>query len=298
MSRARANGVELEVESLGDEGAPPLLLINGLGGQLVRWGDDFCRLFVERGLRVVRYDQRDVGLSSRHDEFGIERVRAALGRAFRGEPVEVPYRLEDLADDAAALLDALGLASAHVAGVSLGGMVAQLLAIRHPDRMRSLTSMMSSTGDRSLPPPSPAAAKVLMTMKPPERQGYIEHEVASTRTFHGEGLPFDEAWVRRRAAREYERCYHPEGAARQLLASSVQQSRRAPLRGLRVPTLVLHGDADPLVRLACGVDTQECIPGAKLHVVAGMGHDLCPAAWTEIADAVASHARQADAGPG
>lgn len=290
MARVPANGIEIEVESLGDEAAPALLLVNGLGGQLVRWGDDFCQLLVERGLRVIRFDQRDVGLSSKHEDFGIERVRQSLGRAFRGEPAEVPYRLEDLADDAAALLDALGIESAHVAGTSMGGMVAQLLALRHPQRTGSLTSIMSSTGDRSLPPPSKAAVKVLMTMKPAERAGFIEHEVASTRTFHGEGLPFDEEYVRGRAAREYDRSYCPDGAARHLLASSVQTSRRDPLRGLRVPTLVIHGDQDPLVRPECGIDTHQCIPGSKLHMVRGMGHDLCGAAWNELADAIAGHA--------
>jgi len=287
--RVPANGIEIEFESLGDEAAPALLLVNGLGGQLVRWGDAFCQLFVERGLRVLRFDQRDVGLSTKHDEFGIEQVRKSLGRAFRGEPTETPYRLEDLADDAAALLEALDIESAHVAGTSMGGMVAQLLALRHPQRTRSLTSMMSTTGDRSLPPPSPEAVKVLMTPKPAERAGFIEQEVANTRTCHGDALPFDEPYIRARAAREYDRSHCPDGAARQLLASSVQTSRREPLRSLRVPTLVIHGDCDPLVRPECGIDTHQCVPGSKLHMVRGMGHDLCGAAWDELAEVIAGH---------
>lgn len=291
--RVNANGMQLEVEILGDDTAPPLLLVNGLSGQLVRWGDGFCDLLVQRGLRVVRYDQRDVGLSTKLDHFDLGRVRKALGRAFRREPTEVPYGLEDMADDAAALIVALGLGSAHVAGISLGGMVGQLAAIRHPQRLRSLVSIMSTTGDRSLPPPTPAATKVLMTLKPADRAGYIEHEVSSTRVFHGDALPFDEPTLRGRAAREYDRSYCPDGAARQLLASAVQKSRREPLRKVRTPTLIVHGDADPLVRLECGIDTHESIPGSKLHVMRGMGHDLCPAVWSEVADAIASHAHGA-----
>ncbi|MDJ0849543.1 MAG: alpha/beta fold hydrolase [Myxococcota bacterium] len=289
--KVAANGIELEVECLGDESAPPVVLVNGLGGQLVRWGDGFCTRLAEQGLRVFRYDQRDVGFSTKFDRFPIDRVRAAIGLAFRGESPEVPYGLEDMAGDLAALIHALGLGRAHVAGISLGGMVGQLAAIHHPERLTSLTSIMSTTGDRSLPPPTPAAAEVLMTQKPGDRAGYIDHEVASTRIFHGSGLPFDEAWIRERAAREFDRAYTPDGSARHLLASAVQASRREPLRGVRVPTLVVHGDADPLVRLECGLDTHASVPGSKLHVVRGMGHDLCPAAWDEIAAAIGAHAR-------
>ncbi len=289
--RVAVNTLELEVECLGDESAPPLVLVNGLGGQLVRWGDEFCARLVAQGLRVVRYDQRDVGLSTRFDHFPIDEVRTAIGRAFRGERPEVPYRLEDMADDLAGLIAGLGLERAHVAGISLGGMVGQLAAIHHPERLRSLTSIMSTTGDRSLPPPTPEAAEVLMTQRPGDRAGYIAHEVESTRVFHGHALPFDEACIRARAAREFDRAYTPDGSARPLLASAVQEGRREALRTVRTPTLVVHGDLDPLVRLECGLDTHECIPGSKLHVVRGLGHDLCPAAWDEIAAAIGGHAR-------
>ena len=290
MSLVEANGMQLEVERLGDASAPPLVLINGLGGQLIRWGDGFCQLLLERGLQVIRYDQRDVGLSTKLSDFGIDRVRTSLGRAFRREPTEVAYQLEDMADDAAALIGALGFESAHVAGISLGGMVGQLLAIRHPQRVRSFCSIMSTTGDRSLPKPTREAVEVLMTMKPDDREGFIEHELRSTRSFHGKVLPFDEDYIRGRAAREYDRAYEPEGTARQLLASSVATSRREPLQKLRLRSLVIHGDQDPLIRPECGLDTQRCIPGSKLHVVAGMGHDLCRAAWGEVASAIADHA--------
>jgi pimeloyl-ACP methyl ester carboxylesterase len=236
--------MQLEVERLGSADSSPLLLINGMAGQLIRWGDGFCQLLVERGHQVIRYDQRDVGLSTKLSDFGIDRVRKSLGRAFRGEPTEVAYRLEDMADDAAALITSLGLESAHVAGISLGGMVGQLLAIRHPERVRSFSSIMSTTSDRSLPKPTREATKVLMTMKPADRDGFIAYEVRSTHSFHGKALPFDVAYVRNRAAREYDRAYEPEGAARQLLASSVATSRREALRKLRVPTLVIHGDQD------------------------------------------------------
>lgn len=291
MPLVEANGLQLEVERLGPTDAAPLLLINGLGGQLIRWGDGFCQLLVERGLHVIRYDQRDVGLSTKLSDFGVDKVRKSLGRALRGEPTEVAYGLEDMADDAAALIEALGLESAHVAGISLGGMVGQLLAIRQQGRVRSFCSIMSTTSDRSLPTPTREAVKVLMTMKPAEREGFIEYEVRSTRTFHGDVLPFDEDYVRNRAALEYDRAYEPDGTARQLLASSVAASRREGLREVRAPSLVIHGDQDPLIRPECGLDTQRCIPGSKLHLVAGMGHDLCTAAWAEVADAISEHAK-------
>jgi pimeloyl-ACP methyl ester carboxylesterase len=290
VPRVRSNGIELEVESFGADGAPVVLLITGLSAQLVRWDERFCAGLVERGLRVLRFDNRDAGLSTKLDGAGPRDVARAIGAALRGEPVEPAYRLEDMADDAAGLLDALGVESVHVAGTSLGGMVAQLLAIRHPSRVRSLVSIMSTTGDRSLPGPTAAATRILMTPAPAEREAHLAHQVEATRTLQGGGLPFDEAHARRRAAREYDRCYHPAGAARQLLANLTQTSRRRALRELRVPTLVIHGDHDPLVRLEAGVDTHQCVPGSRLHVVRGMGHDLAPALWPEIIDAIAGHA--------
>jgi len=290
VPRVRSNGIELEVESFGAEADPALLLITGLSAQLVRWDERICEGLVARGLRVVRFDNRDAGLSTKLDDAEPRDVARAIGASLRGEPVEPPYRLEDMADDVAGLLDALGVGSAHLAGSSLGGMVAQLVAIRHPTRVRSLVSIMSTTGDRSLPGPTPAATKVLMTPAPIEREAYLAHQVEAARTLQGGGLPFDEVHARRRATREYERCYHPAGAARQLLASLAQASRRRALLELRVPTLVIHGDCDPLVRLEAGIDTHQCVPGSKLHVVRGMGHDLAPAVWPELVDAISRHA--------
>jgi pimeloyl-ACP methyl ester carboxylesterase len=294
VARVALGNVEIEVEGLGPEGAPPLLLLMGLGGQLVRWDEDFCALLVARGLRVYRYDHRDIGLSTKLDAFGAERVREALAALRRGEVPELPYRLEDMADDAAALIEALGLGSAHVAGVSMGGMISQLLALRHPARVRSLASIMSTTGDRSLPPPTPEAMAILMTPAPGEREAHIAYQVRSTRVLHGGGLPLDDAYVRRRAAREFDRAYHPLGVARQLLASMAQPSRRAALGSLRLPALVVHGDEDPLIRLEAGLDTHRSIPGSELRVIRGMGHYLAPAAWAELVPALADHALRAE----
>jgi pimeloyl-ACP methyl ester carboxylesterase len=290
VPRIRAGDVLLEVERLGDPAAPALVLVNGLGSQLVRFDSRLCAALVAHGLQVVRFDNRDAGLSTKLDHFDLGRVRKAVGRVLRGEQSEVAYRLEDMADDVAALLDSLGIGAAHLAGNSLGGMIVQLVAIRHPARVASLTSIMSTTGDRSLPPPTPEAARILMTEKPRERAAWIEHDVVISRALHGDALAFDEGYTRRRAELEWERYHEPDGVARQFLAASVQASRREPLRRLRVPTLVIHGDRDPLIPLACGLDTHACVPGAKLRVVRGMGHDLQPSLFEEIAEAIGAHA--------
>ena len=289
MSRCHANGIEIEYECLGSADHDPLLLISGLGAQLVRWDDAFCAELARRGHRVIRFDNRDVGLSSKLDAAGPLRIGEAVGAAMRGEAVDAPYRLEDMADDAVALLDALGIDSAHVMGSSMGGAIAQLMAIRQPSRVRTLTSAMATSGARDLPPPTPEAMKVLMTAPPTDRAGRAEHEVANARAIGGAGFPFEPERVRRRAEREYDRCFHPRGIARQLLATTLQPDRREALRSLRVPTLVIHGDEDPLVRPECGIDTHQCVPGSKLRMIAGMGHELRSGAFSEIVDALCEH---------
>ncbi len=174
-------------------------------------------------------------------------------------------------------------------GSSMDGAIAQLVAIRHPSRVRTLTSVMATSGARDLPPPTPEAMSVLMTAAPKDREGHAEHEVANTRVIGGSGLPFEPERVKRRAWREYDRCFHPAGTARQLLATVMQPSRREALRALRIPTLVIHGDEDPLVRPECGVDTHRCVPGSSLRVIEGMGHELRRGAWPGIIDAVCEH---------
>jgi pimeloyl-ACP methyl ester carboxylesterase len=289
VPRCSANGIEIEYEITGSAGDDPLLLITGLGAQLVRWDDAFCDALARRGHRVIRFDNRDVGLSSKIDSGGRLRLGEAIAAALRGEPIEAPYRLEDMADDAVALLDALGIESAHVMGTSMGGAIAQVVAIRHPARVRTLTPVMATSGARDLPRPTPEAMRVLLTAAPNDRAGHAEHEVANTRAIGGNGFAFEPERVRRRAEREYDRCFDRAGVARQLLATALQPSRREALRALRIPTLVIHGDEDPLVPLGCGVDIQRCVPGSKLRVIAGMGHELRRGAWPEIIDALCEH---------
>ncbi len=288
MPAARANGIEIAYETFGAPEGRPLLLIMGLAAQMILWDDHFCAALASRGHRVIRFDNRDVGLSSKLEEAGMPDAAAAMQAALLGERVDAPYTLRDMAADAVGLLDALGIAAAHVVGASMGGMIAQAMAIAHPARVLSLTSIMSSTGDRSLPPARPAAAAVLLLPVVTGRAANVERAVQVFRTIGSPGFPFDEERVRRRAARSYDRCFNPVGLARQLVAIMASGSRKEALKSVAVPTLVIHGADDPLVPLAGGLDTAESIPGAELLIVEGMGHDLPRGAWPRIVDAISN----------
>jgi pimeloyl-ACP methyl ester carboxylesterase len=290
MPRAHANGIEIEYESFGDPGAPVVLLIMGLGAQMILWDEAFCAALVGRGFRVVRFDNRDVGLSTKLDAKGKPSVLAAMEAVRAGKPVDAPYLLADMADDATALLDALGIERAHVVGASMGGMIAQTVAIRHPARILSLTSIMSTTGDPDLPEPTPEAMLALLTPSPRERDAYIEHAVAAVRVLGSPGFPFDEEAVRMRSARSYDRSFHPAGFARQMVAVWASGSRTEALSSVRIPALIIHGDADPLIPLAAGRATAAAIAGAELLVIEGMGHDLPRPVWGRIVDAITRHA--------
>jgi pimeloyl-ACP methyl ester carboxylesterase len=294
MPRAQANGVELEYEVVGDPAARPLLLIQGLGAQLVSIEEGFCAELADRGFMVIRFDNRDVGLSSRLD--GAE--PPALAAVFEGDRSSLAYTLEDMADDAAGLLEAIGVPSAHLAGISLGGMVAQLLAIRHPARVRSLASIMSTTGDRRVGRPSAEGAGVLFTPMPAERDRYLEQAVQNAMTGSaGTAFPFDAAAVRRAAARGYDRAYDPGGVARQLAAALGATDRTEALRSLRVPTLVVHGNADKIVGVDGGEATAAAVPGARLLRIPGLGHELPRGVWATVADAIAENAAREPPGP-
>jgi pimeloyl-ACP methyl ester carboxylesterase len=286
MPRVRANGIDIEYDIFGNRNAQPLLLIMGLGAQMILWDEQFCERLAARGHRVIRFDNRDVGLSSKFDEQGMPNLVAAMAAAMMRQPVSAPYTLNDMAADAAGLLNALEIAAAHVVGASMGGMIAQALAITHPARVRTLTSIMSSTGNPDLPPPKPEAGAVLMTPPPADRAGSIERAVTVFRTIGSPGFPFDEARVRDVAGRSYDRCFNPAGVARQLVAILASGSRKEALKSVRVPALVIHGADDPLVSVAAGIDTAEAIPGAQLEIIDGMGHDLPRAAWPRIIDAI------------
>jgi pimeloyl-ACP methyl ester carboxylesterase len=294
MPRAATNGIELEYDSFGRPSDRPLVLVMGLGAQMILWDEDFCGMLAERRFHVVRFDNRDVGLSTKLDDAGVPNVFAAFAAAAQRQPIGAPYLLSDMADDTVGLLDAIGLESAHVVGASMGGMISQTLAIRHPHRMRSLTSIMSSTGNPTLPGPTPEAMSALTTPAPMERAAAVEHAVKVWSTIGGGAFGIDEDYVRARAARQFDRGVHPAGMARQLVAILASGDRRPALSDVRVPTLLVHGDADPLVPIAGGRDTAEAIPGAELLVIEGMAHDLPKATWPTIVDAIAKHAERAE----
>jgi pimeloyl-ACP methyl ester carboxylesterase len=295
MPRARTNGIEIEYETFGERsGARPLLLIMGLGAQMVLWEEEFCAGLVDRGHFVIRYDNRDAGLSTKLEQAGVPNVLAVMQAAAAGEPVEAPYTLDEMADDAAGLLDVLGLESAHVVGASMGGMITQTLVLRHPDRVRSLTSIMSSTGNPDLPPPKPEPLQALMQPRVEERESAIEQAVSIQRLIGGTGFPFDVERTRRLAALSYDRSFYPVGIARQLAAVMASGNRKPALASVKAPALVIHGDADPLVPVEGGRDTAEAIPGAELLVIEGMGHELPPQIWPRIIDAISTHTERAE----
>ena len=295
MARARANGIELDFDTFGSPEGRPLLLIMGLGGQSIMWDEGFCDALAERGHFVVRYDNRDVGLSTKFDAAGLPNVMELMLQSAAGKQPAVPYTLDDMADDAAGLLDALGLETAHVCGASMGGMIAQTVAIRHGQRLRSLVSIMSSTGDPSLPQAKPEAMAVLMAPPPTDRAGSLDAAVRTWRTIGSPGFPFDETKIRERAGRLYDRSFYPQGTARQLAAIVAHGSRAEKLREVSAPTLVIHGAADPLVPIEGGRDTARAIPGAELLVIEGMGHDLPEGAWPKLVGAISEHTAKAEA---
>jgi pimeloyl-ACP methyl ester carboxylesterase len=249
---------------------------------LIHWDDDLCADLASLGHYVIRFDNRDSGLSSKCD--------APASASVSGPRTPPAYSLDDMADDAIGLLDALGIATAHWCGASMGGMIAQCAAIRHPSRLLSLTSIYSTTGNRSLPPPNPEVMDLLLTPAPRDREGYVEYMVLFIRMTTGKGFVFDEAYARQISQRAYDRSFYPEGTARQLKAIATQTDRRQALACVTVPTLVIQGTDDPLVSVEAGRDMASAIPGARLMLIEGMGHDLVHGgAWPAIIRAIATH---------
>jgi len=291
--RRPVNGVEIAWDSFGDPTASPLLLIMGLGAQMVAWDDAFCaRLAEAGGHRVIRFDNRDIGHSMHLSHLGVPDIQALMLQAMAGKPLSVPYTLRDMADDCIGLLDALGIERAHIVGASMGGAIGQEMAIHHPQRMRSFTSIMSTTGDPALPPPTPEALAVLFSPTPLTFDAYLAHYKKIWRVLRGPGFPLDEARDAERAQLIFLRGLNPGGVARQLAAVFASGNRKPALRDVRVPTLVIHGDADPLVPVACGVDVADAIAGAKLLRIPRMGHALPISMWPQIIDAIAAHTGQ------
>jgi pimeloyl-ACP methyl ester carboxylesterase len=295
MPRAHGNGVELEYETIGDPAGRPLLLVQGLGAQLTSIEDGLCQELASRGFLVVRYDNRDVGLSTWFDHARPVNLAAIYG----GDHASLAYTLEDMADDAVAVLDAAGVGSAHVAGISLGGMIAQLLATRHPGRVRSLASIMSTTGNRAVGQPTGEAASILVAPMPSDREGFIEQAVVNAKAISsGTAYPFDAEAVRRGAARGYDRAHHPRGTGRQFAAILAAGDRTEALGTIRVPTLVVHGEQDQVIGVSGGEATAAAIGGSRLLRVPGLGHELPPGFWPALADALVELADRADVAGG
>jgi len=293
MPRVNANNIEIEYDTLGDSSSKPLLLIMGLGAQMIRWEEELLEKFVEHGFYIIRFDNRDVGLSTKFDEAGEPDLMKIYMQVAKGEQIESVYTLNDMADDAVGLLDALNIDKAHICGASMGGMIAQTVAYRHPSRVLSLTSIMSSTGNPDLPRPKPEAMKVLIQPPPTEREAIIEHGVNSLRICHGDGYPFDEERARKSVIAAYDRSNYRPGYSRQLAAILASGNRKQALASVRAPTLVIHGDADPLMTVDGGKDTADAIPGAELLIIEGMGHSLPIEVWPKVLDAITENTNKA-----
>jgi len=283
MPTVDVNDIEICYESFGPDDAPPLLLVMGLGAQLTLWSPGFVSELLERGFRVIRFDNRDVGLSTKTAGDPPD-VMALYAKAMAGQPVDAPYTLSTMADDAVGLLDALDIPAAHVVGASMGGMIAQMIAIEHADRVLSLTSIMSTTGASDIGQPDPEAMMALLTPPPTDRDGAIAATVDTSRIIGGSLFDADEA--RARAAEAYDRCFNPAGPAFHIAAIAATGDRTDRLGSVQAPTLVIHGREDPLVTLSGGEATATAIPGADLLVLGQMGHDMPRSYWPQIADAI------------
>jgi pimeloyl-ACP methyl ester carboxylesterase len=285
---ARVNGIEIAYERLGDPSGQPLLLVMGLGMQLIHWDLELCQMLVDRGFHVIRFDNRDVGHSTKIDAPVPDARRAMIGLR-----VDAPYLLTDMAADAVGLLDHLGIEAAHVVGASMGGMIAQTIAIEHPERVLSLTSIMSTTGERKVGRPKFRVWGVLMRRAPRDEQGFIDHFVRVFRMIGSRTYPFDEERIRSEAAATYLRDHSAAGTGRQLAAILASGDRTARLRSVHVPTTVIHGRDDPLVPFRGGRATAEAIPDARLIAIPGMGHDLPREIWPQVVEAIAETAARA-----
>jgi len=285
MGNVRANGIDIEYETFGSATDPTLLLVNGFTSQLIGWDERFCQMLAERGRHVIRYDNRDVGLSTHFDGQGVDIPAIFRARKGEGSMPAVPYTLHDMAADGIGLLDALGIDSAHIAGMSMGGMIVQTMAIDHPTKVRSMTSIMSHTGENDYGRSTKEANAALMSAPPLERAAYITHTVTNGRLWSSPRY-YDEGAAGARAGASYDRMFYPEGSPRQMAAIMSVGDRADGLRALDTPTLVIHGRADTLITPSGGERTAELVPGANLLMLADMGHDLPEPLWPLLVDAV------------
>lgn len=295
MNTLRVKDLELAYDSFGNENDEAIILIAGLGTQMIRWTAPFCDLLAARGFRVIRFDNRDVGCSTHFNHYPTLDFNALAKTLMSGQRPDIPYTLNDMSNDVIGLLDALSIDKAHIIGRSMGGMIAQLVASEYPERVLSLTSIMSSSGNPDLPPTSPEVM-AMMTRPAPnpfeDEAGFLEHSVSFARRIAGTGNPFDEASYRQLILEEVQRAYDPGSIGRQIAAIAVSGDRRPQLATIKAPALVIHGMEDPMFVQACGEDTASAIPGAELMLVAGMGHDLPHQLYEVIAEAIERIARR------
>jgi pimeloyl-ACP methyl ester carboxylesterase len=289
----KANGIDIYFDAVGDETRSAILLIGGLGWQSIAWDDIFCEQLAERGFYVVRFDNRDTGLSTWFSKAGIPDLQAVASDVRSNRKPTVPYTIDDMARDGVGLMDALGIGSAHVCGASLGGMVAQAMAINYPGRVLSLTSVMSTTGNPELPPGDVRAMAVAAAPRINSREAAAKRAVDLVRVAGSPKFPRDEMEIVQKAHRSFDRAFNAEGVARQMAAVIAHGDRRPGLRKLDVKALIVHGAQDPLVQLADGLDTHESIAGSDLLVIDGMGHELPEGAWKQIIDGMQQLARRA-----
>jgi pimeloyl-ACP methyl ester carboxylesterase len=283
------DGITLCYETFGDPADSPVVLVMGLATQMIAWHEEFCVQFADRGFHVVRFDNRDIGRST-HLDFRPPTLRQMLRRRVGPEQ----YSLSDMAGDTAGLIRALEIAPAHVVGASMGGMIGQVLAAEHPELVRSLTSIMSTTGSRWHGQPALSVYKYLLRPPPRDREGYIERAAEVFGLVGSTGFPRDESYIRERAARSYDRGYDIQAGGRQLGAITASADRTEQLRTIRAPTLVIHGTVDKMIKPSGGRATAKAVPGARLLEIEGMGHDLPRGVWPQILDAISDHARAAD----
>lgn len=290
--RAQSNGIEIEYETFGDPTDPPLLVVAGLGCQMKWWNPDFLQGFVDRGFHVVIFDNRDVGLSTKIDTH-ID-LMAAVAGYLQGDPVEAPYHLSDMSADAWGLCDALGLDRVNLMGASMGGMIVQQMAIDHPERVATITSIMSTTGEPDVGQPTPEAVGVLLQPAPTEREANLAQALEAGRLLAGP-VYCDEDWIYERNAIQFDRCFHPEGQTAQLLGIVTSPPRSEALRNIDVPALVIHGDIDPLVTFSGGERTAESLRGSEFLVLENMGHDVPSHYWATIIEHVTALVARAGA---
>jgi pimeloyl-ACP methyl ester carboxylesterase len=287
MSSAKANGIDIEYDTFGDPAHPALLLVMGLGTQMTAWRPEFCARLAGRGYHVVRFDNRDIGLSTK-----IDALAPDLMTLLSGDRSGLPYGLPDMAADAIGLLDALGIERAHVAGASMGGMIVQEMMIRHADRLLSACSIMSTTGDRAVGAPSPEAMAMLGRPAAVGRDAAIERGIDVITLLSSPAYPMSPQLRRERSAENYDRSYSPAGTARQLSAILAADDRTEALGKVDLPTVVIHGESDPLVDVSGGKATAAAVPGAQLILIPGMGHDLPPELWDTFIEAIDANARR------